>query len=93
MKKTLMLAIAGCAIIASAACGGGGSGSGHSKAYDAGYAAGDGLTNFQLQMPKISCGVAYERATGGINKDEFMQGCADAAQKHSKQDSTSTSAP
>jgi hypothetical protein len=93
MKKSLMLAIAGCAIFASAACGGGGSGSGHSKSYDAGYAAGDSLTNFQLQVRKISCGVAYERATGGINKDEFLQGCADAAQKHSKQASTSTSAP
>ena len=91
MKKTLMLAIAGCAIIASAACGGGGSG--HSKAYDAGYAAGDSFTNLQLQMAKMSCALAYERAKGGINKGEFLQGCAAAAQKHSGQASTSTSAP
>jgi hypothetical protein len=80
-----MLGIAGCAIMASAACGGGGHSGvprGHSPAYDQGYKAGDDLTNMQLQMGTMSCAMAYEQAKGGMNEDDFFHGCYDAAVKH-----------
>jgi hypothetical protein len=80
-----MLGIAGCAIMASAACGGGGHGGvprGHSPAYDQGYKAGDNFTNMQLQMGTMSCAMAYEEAKGGMNQDDFFHGCYDAAVKH-----------
>lgn len=92
MKKTLLLGIAGCAIVASAACGGGGGGGGggHSQAYNAGYAAGDSFNNMQLQTATMSCAMAYEQAKGGLNEDQFIQGCVDAAQKHGGQFTSST---
>jgi|SRR5271163_3214037 hypothetical protein len=92
VKQALMLGIAGCAIMASAACGGGGGGGlkGHSPAYEAGYKAGDNFTNMQLQMATMSCANAYEQAKGGINEDDFIHGCIDAAQKHGGTFDTST---
>jgi hypothetical protein len=85
MKRALMLGIAGGAIMASAACGGGGHGGvprGHSPAYDQGYKAADNFTNMQLQMGTMSCAMAYEQAKGGMNEDDFLHGCYDAAVKH-----------
>jgi len=86
MKKALMVGIVGCAIAASAACGGGAKsgagGNGHSAAYNAGYAAGDNFTNLQLQTATWSCAMAYENAKGGINEDEYFHGCYDGAVKH-----------
>jgi hypothetical protein len=87
VKKALMVGIVGCAIAASAACGGGGAksgaaGNGHSDAYNAGYKAGDNFTNLQLQTATWACAMAYGNAKGGINEDEYFQGCYDGAVKH-----------
>jgi hypothetical protein len=95
MKQAFRLGIAGCAIMAAAACGGGGGGGGgglkgHTPAYDQGYKAGDNFTNMQLQSATMSCAMAYEQAKGGLNEDEFGQGCVDAAQKHGGTFDTST---
>jgi hypothetical protein len=87
VKKAMVLSFAVYAIAVSAACGGhsnsgSGPGKGHSAAYNQGYQAGDNFTNMQLQMATMSCAMAYEQAKGGLNIDEFGQGCVDAAQKH-----------
>jgi hypothetical protein len=44
----------------------------------------------QLQMATMSCANAYEQAKGGINEDDFIHGCIDAAQKHGGTFDTST---
>jgi hypothetical protein len=82
MKKSLLLGIAGLAIAVTAACG-----SGHSKAYDAGYkwAIGYAANQHDLAQMQVSMmgagmvcsGFAAEQA-GGQNQQEWHQGCQDA---------------
>jgi hypothetical protein len=82
MKKSLPLAVAVLATAVAAACG-----SGHSKAYDAGYKwASDYAANqhdlAQMQVSMLGAGMlcsgfATEEA-GGLDQQQWHQGCRDA---------------
>ena len=63
-----------------AACSGGG----HSDSYNKGYKYGQGFANSpssQFSDPGMYCGAMSVTQAEGLDKDEWLKGCADGASK------------